>query len=245
MYSLGEQGKPLLLILLDDHNMRELTLITPPATEPVTLAELKNHCRVDSGMTDDDSLLTGMGISGRQYAESYTGRQLITATYELRLPDWPLPAYLNSWNTGRASYANYNYPWNWARQFPQDFKGIVLPKSPAIAISTVKYLDADGSLQTLSSAVYRLALSTESYSVLIFDDSANLPVVKPAREDAVRIQFTAGYGDATVVPESIKCAIRLFAGELYNKREESSTGNYLSNTLGIDRLLSFYRVMEF
>ena len=66
-----------------------LTLKTPPSTEPVSLKEAKNHCRVDDDITNDDSLIRSFIKAARQKAETYTRRQLITATYELHLDAFP------------------------------------------------------------------------------------------------------------------------------------------------------------
>lgn len=57
-------------------------LITPPATEPITLDETKEFLNM-LGITDDDALITTFMESARGYAEKYTNRQLVTATYEL------------------------------------------------------------------------------------------------------------------------------------------------------------------
>ena len=64
-----------------------LILITPPAEEPVTLAELKAWCRVDT--SDDDALITGLGIAAREYVEQALGRQLVTATFDLIYDAFP------------------------------------------------------------------------------------------------------------------------------------------------------------
>lgn len=64
-----------------------LVLITPPALEPVTLAEAKLHCKVDS--TDDDTLLAIYITSARAAAEHETGRALVTQTWELLLDAFP------------------------------------------------------------------------------------------------------------------------------------------------------------
>lgn len=62
-------------------------LVTPPATEPVTLAELK--AQVIQDLSDDDTLLTSLGIAARQWFENALDRQLVTATWKVRFPFWP------------------------------------------------------------------------------------------------------------------------------------------------------------
>ncbi len=62
-----------------------LKLITPPAFEPVALAEAKAQCNVDLAFTDDDALLSSMIAAARGHAEHLTGRALPTQTLELVL----------------------------------------------------------------------------------------------------------------------------------------------------------------
>ena len=66
-----------------------LQLVTPPAEEPVSLAEAKQHLRVDGG--DDDLLIGSLITAARQAAETKTGRQLITARWKLVLDAFPGP----------------------------------------------------------------------------------------------------------------------------------------------------------
>lgn len=61
-----------------------LKLITPPAVEPVTLAEAKLHARIDH--TADDALITALIVAAREQAEHITGRGLINQTWEKVLP---------------------------------------------------------------------------------------------------------------------------------------------------------------
>lgn len=64
-----------------------LKTITPPASEPVTLTEAKQQCRVDTN--DDDALITGLIAVAREYVEAVTNRALITQTLELVLDQFP------------------------------------------------------------------------------------------------------------------------------------------------------------
>lgn len=64
-----------------------LVLVTPPAEEPVSLAEAKLHLRVDH--TEEDALIGVLITTAREYVEMYTRRQLVTATWRLTLDCWP------------------------------------------------------------------------------------------------------------------------------------------------------------
>lgn len=63
-----------------------LKLITPPAIEPVTLAEAKAHLRCGD---DEDSLITALIQTAREECEHRTERSLITQTWERVLDFFP------------------------------------------------------------------------------------------------------------------------------------------------------------
>jgi uncharacterized phiE125 gp8 family phage protein len=62
-------------------------LLTPPAIEPVALADAKAFLRVDTG--DDDNVITALIASARAYVEAQTRRALITQTWRLIRDAWP------------------------------------------------------------------------------------------------------------------------------------------------------------
>lgn len=55
---------------------RSLKRAVAPTVEPVTLAEAKAHCRVDS--TADDALIVGLITTARELVEDYIDRALVT-----------------------------------------------------------------------------------------------------------------------------------------------------------------------
>lgn len=63
------------------------TLITAPTVEPITIDEVREYLRIDS--TAFDATLLGLTQSARSRAEAYTGRSLITQTWELGLDCLP------------------------------------------------------------------------------------------------------------------------------------------------------------
>jgi uncharacterized phiE125 gp8 family phage protein len=61
--------------------------ITPPVAEPLALAEIKAHLRIDG--TGEDGLLTGLIKVAREHLERATGLALISQGWRLHLDCWP------------------------------------------------------------------------------------------------------------------------------------------------------------
>ena len=58
-----------------------------PAEEPITLAEAKEHLRVD--FSDEDDYITALITTARKYCESYTNRVFITQTWRQNIDYFP------------------------------------------------------------------------------------------------------------------------------------------------------------
>lgn len=69
-------------------------VVTPPATEPVTLAEAKAQCRVTHNL--EDGLITALIVAARQHIELTCNRAILPQRWEVVLPGFcsreiPLP----------------------------------------------------------------------------------------------------------------------------------------------------------
>lgn len=67
---------------------RSLRIHTPPVVEPVSLAEAKLQCRVDS--SDEDALIQSYITMAREYVEETLDVSMITQTLEARYDAFPL-----------------------------------------------------------------------------------------------------------------------------------------------------------
>ena len=61
--------------------------LTPPAVEPVTLAEMRAHLRL--GVTSEEDLLAALIKAARQTLEAEIGLCLINQTWRLHFDGWP------------------------------------------------------------------------------------------------------------------------------------------------------------
>lgn len=66
---------------------RSLTTLTPPAVEPVTLAEAKQHCRVDT--TNDDAYIGSLITAAREWCEAYCDETYVHTQYRMTLDSFP------------------------------------------------------------------------------------------------------------------------------------------------------------
>ena len=64
-----------------------LRVTTPATAEPLSLAEAREHLRVDH--FDDDGVITGCILAARQHIENVTGLALVTSTWTMTLDDFP------------------------------------------------------------------------------------------------------------------------------------------------------------
>jgi len=171
------------------------TLIAGPTLEPLDIDEAKKALRF--GSTTEDTLFD-LWISGaRQDFETQTGRQLLTATYELWLGGTPCE------------------------------RRIELPRPPLQSVESIKYDDSEGVEQTMDAALYTVVAPQGPHARrgwIELASGACWPIVTP-KAKALRIRFVAGYGDAPGdVPEIVKGALHLLVGLRHKFRTEVHEG---------------------
>lgn len=69
--------------------MMSIKRITPPAVEPVSVAEVKESFGIDASDTTLDAAITRYIVAAREYAETYMQRSIIEQTLELALDEFP------------------------------------------------------------------------------------------------------------------------------------------------------------
>jgi uncharacterized phiE125 gp8 family phage protein len=123
------------------------------------------------------------------------------------------------------------------------FKDVIgLQKAPLTSITSIKYLDTAGALQTMSASDYLLDSHSEPARVMPAYGTS-WPSTRD-QANAVLIRFIAGYADAATVPQEIKQWMLLRIGMLYENRESVATGVTLTELPFVDRLLDAYKVWE-
>lgn len=102
--------------------------------------------------------------------------------------------------------------------FPSD-DYVEIPKPPLQSVASIKYYGTDNTEYTMTATDYFVDSDSErGRIVLAYNKSWPTTTLRPA--NGVIIEFTAGYGAASAVPEKIKAATKLILGHLYEHREE-------------------------
>lgn len=157
-----------------------LRMITPPTLEPITEAEAKVQCRIDG--TEFDALVPGWIAAARSAAESRMQAVIMRRTVELTFDAFP---------EAEISLVDALPAWN-----PQHT--VAAP----LSISEVRYFDAAGIEQTLTSSAYTIDESSWPFWLLPAVDEEWPDTQDQANAVIVRVQ--TGYTSVTQVPQSLR-----------------------------------------
>lgn len=185
---------------------RSHLLVVEPTVEPLTIQEAKDHLRFPSS-SDEDGLVDGWIRSARQRAEIETGRQLITATWDVRFTRFPeyeieLP-YPPLQSVTSVTYRGAD-------------------GSLHVLASTEYQIDAPGGPTAPAGRI------RPAYGV-------SWPTTQPGAFDAVTIRLVAGYGNLPeAIPGPIRTAMLIMIGDLSEGRQSPQRLTGGSATLADD-----------
>lgn len=120
---------------------------------------------------------------------------------------------------------------------------IRLERPPLISVESVQYVDTNGVTQTMSASDY-IVDTTHVHGEIALAYNESWPDTRDQR-NAVTVNFTTGYGDASAVPGAIKAAILLTIGDLYANRETSIVGTIRTENPAAKALLAPYCLRTF
>lgn len=209
-----------------------ISVVTPPASEPLSKPDVWSYLRVDDPevQSEEDSLIIELIQAAREQVEMYTRRTFMPTTFDMFMDRFPDPYDVRN-------------PFVFFKDNP--FK-ILLPRSPLISVTWVKYYDTSNVLQTLVSGTdYQLDLTSEPVRIDPYPETV-WPQTFLTRYNAVNIRFVAGYGvDATHTPARAKIAMKMLVADMYENREQGIVGAPKMDNKTYDRLLNGISLWEF
>jgi hypothetical protein len=155
--------------------------LSQPTVEPITLAQAKQHLRVD--FSEDDAYITALITAARQYVEKFTNRAIFNRKMLLTLDYFPWPG----WGTTTGSTA-HDYFMHWY------YRGLTIriPKPATVSVESLTYLANDGvTVVTIDSANYTVDLTSEPARISP-TPGYTWPYQQNYIPGQVRVVFTAG-----------------------------------------------------
>ncbi len=148
-----------------------LTRTVEPVNLAVSIVDAKKQCEIaDSDTTHDDHLTRLIRVATSD-VERHTRRALITQTWKLVLREFPQYSAINRTK-------------------------VYLPRPPLQSVTSVVYVDDNGSTQTLAGSEYQV--NDDSYPAYIEPAfGKSWPTLRPETAEAVAITYVAGFGNSS------------------------------------------------
>jgi uncharacterized phiE125 gp8 family phage protein len=197
-------------------NLMDYKIITPVATEPVTLAEAELFARVDESSSTEEDLLSAIITAAREYCENFTRRALATQTIEAYLPTFP---------------ANDRFE---------------LPFPPLQSVTSVKYKNSAGVETTMTAGADYYVDNESNVGGIVLPYGYTWPSFTEYPVNAVKVVYVAGYDDTNLMPKAIKQAMCLLISYWYDNRSAVSVGSVSREMeFAVKALLNMYRAKWF
>lgn len=192
----------------DGKRFRSLKTLTQPVVEPVSLAEAKAQCRIDT--TADDAYVVALIAAAREYVEAYMDESLIDRQYVMRLDAFPavieLPRPPMSQTADRT------------------------------AVSITYVTGESGATATLAATEYRV--DRDSVPGRIRTLYAGSWPSHLLDYGSVTVTWWAGRGiDGTAVSQRVKAAMLMLVAQWYERRMAADAANLSEMPFGVKALL--------
>lgn len=179
-----------------------LVLISVSTVEPVTLAEVRLHLKIDT--TAEDELLKSYISVARNQAENIMQRQIMPATYKLVMKAFPC-------DTGVIILP----------------KPPLSTISTNVSVSYYRDSTIVNDSTSVSATVYTVDYESEPGMVYPIYDNEWPSCVTDEKKDAVQITYICGYSSIGLIPEAIKLWIKMRVGSMYEYREPIFEGRFI------------------
>ncbi len=203
--------------------------LSPPASEPLLLDEIKDHLRLDGSA--DDVGLGSLLRAAREMVETHLGLCLISRSLALYLDGWPGTMGQMPWWQGVASGS--------MSAFARMTEYLPLPVRPVSSVGIIRVYDAEGASIVWGAGNYSLKPGLEP---ALYRTGGSWPT--PGRAlDGIRIELTAGFGDSwNDVPADIRQALLMLVAHLFENRGDTDT--QAMDASGAATLLKPYRKLQ-
>lgn len=192
----------------DGKRYRSLKVTTQPVVEPVSVADAKTHCRIDTNT--DDTYVAALISAAREYVEAYMDESLIDQQLVMRLDAFPA-----------------------AIELPRP----PMSQTASRTAVTIVYTANDaGSTATLATNQYRVDRdSTPGTLRPLYGGSWPSHLLDYG---SVAVTWWAGRGeDGGKVSQRVKAAILMLVGQWYERRMAADAASMSEMPFGVKALL--------
>lgn len=165
--------------------------------------------------SDEDDLLTANIQTSREHVEDITRRQLLTATWDYYLDEFPDEDY---------------------------FK---LPFGNLQSVTHIKYTDSDGDQTTMTvTTEYIVETNGEQCGRIVLPYGKSWPSFTAYPSNPIVCRFVCGWTTAASIPSKIRTAVKMIAAKMYESRGDDIVGQTIVEDKFYHNLLSSSRLWD-
>jgi len=164
----------------------------------VNACEFETDMIVKEAVSAESDLLTAIITGAREHVEDITRRQLLTATWDYFLDEWP------------------------------EDNAIKLPFGNLTAVTSVSWKDTDGTETTLTVTTdYLVETNGEGIGRIVLPYGVSWPSGTLYPSNPIKIRFVCGWATAAAIPRKIRVALLMICKGLYDNREDQTQTVFL------------------